>query len=226
MKLSQAQRLWGTILATKTSLRDRLTRWSGKTNLLLAILGVLYLVIYSLQVVFSSQEQLVRDLETASSVIYFIFAIDVVIRLFAAESFSKFLKSSWLEVLALIIPFMRILRVFRVVVAVRGLRPFLKSRIATTGTYIILLLPLTWFTGAVAVLDAEKGGTDASISSLPDALWWSLATITTVGYGEFYPKTFEGKFVAGVLMIIGIALFSAGAGMFASWIMGEKKNVN
>ncbi len=211
-------------MATKKSVKDRLTRWSGKTNLLMAILGVLYLAIYSLQVVFSSQEQLVRDLETASGVVYYVFAIDVVIRLFAAENISRFLKSSWLEILALIIPFIRILRVFRVVVAARGLRPFLKSRIATTGTFIFLLLPLTWFTGAVAVLDAEKGGTDASITSLPDALWWSLATLTTVGYGELYPKTFEGKLVAGILMIMGIALFSAGAGMFASWIMGEKKN--
>jgi len=212
------------MMATKDSVRVRLSRWSTKTNLLMAILGVLYLAFYSLEVVFSSQEQLVSFLETASTVIWVTFAIDVAIRLFVAESVATFLKSSWLEILALMIPFMRILRVFRVVVAVRGLRPFLKSRIETTGTYILLLLPLTWFTGAVAVLDAENKGVDSSITNLPDALWWSLATITTVGYGEFYPKTLEGKFVAGILMIMGIALFSAGAGMFASWIMGEKKS--
>ena len=211
-------------MATKSSFRDGIAKWSSKTNLLMAVLGVLYLAIYSLQVVFASQKQLVLELETVSTVIWLIFAIDVVLRMVPAQSVSNFLKTSWLEILALVIPFMRILRVFRVVVAIRGLRPFLKSRIATTGTYILLLLPLTWFTGAVAVLDAESNGADPSIANLPDALWWSMATITTVGYGEFYPKTFEGKFVAGVLMIMGIALFSAGAGMFASWIMGDKKN--
>jgi voltage-gated potassium channel len=193
---------------------------------LLASLGVLYLVIYSLEVVFFSQKQLVSVLEIASNVIWVVFAVDVVIRVIAAESVLEFLKSSWLEVLALIIPFMRSLRVFRVIVALRGLRPFLKTRIETTGTYILLLLPITWFTGAVAVLDAENEGVESSITNLPDALWWSLATITTVGYGEFYPKTLEGKFVAGVLMIMGIALFSAGAGMFASWILGEKKDAD
>ena len=216
----------GEMSAIKTSIRNHLAQWSGKTNLPMAILGVIYLAIYSLQVVFSSQVQLVSVLENASNIIWGVFAIDVVIRLFAAESVSKFLKSSWLEILAMMIPFMRILRFFRIVVAVRGLRPFLKTRIAATGTYILFLLPLTWFTGAVAVLDAEKNSPDASIGSLPDALWWSLATITTVGYGEFYPSTFEGKLVAGVLMIMGIALFSAGAGMFASWIMGEKDKAN
>jgi voltage-gated potassium channel len=50
-----------------------------------------------------------------------------------------------------------------------------------------------------------------------------LATITTVGYGDKYPTTLEGQLVAAVLMITGIALFSAGAGMFASWIMSDKK---
>jgi voltage-gated potassium channel len=190
----------------------------------MAVLGVLYLAIYSLQVVFSSQEALVGQLEVTSNVIWVIFALDVIFRLVAAESVLDFLKSSWLELLALAIPFMRILRVFRVVVAVRGLRPLLKTRLAATGTYILLLLPLTWFTAGVAVLDAENGGPDASITNLSDALWWSLATITTVGYGDLYPKTIEGKFVAAALMIMGIALVSAGAGMFGSWIMGEKRN--
>ena len=213
-------------MTNKSSIRHALGRWSSKTNLLLASLGVLYLVIYSLEVVFFSQKQLVSVLEIASNVIWVVFAVDVVIRVIAAESVLEFLKSSWLEVLALIIPFMRSLRVFRVIVALRGLRPFLKTRIETTGTYILLLLPITWFTGAVAVLDAENEGVESSITNLPDALWWSLATITTVGYGEFYPKTLEGKFVAGVLMIMGIALFSAGAGMFASWILGEKKDAD
>jgi voltage-gated potassium channel len=208
---------------TRKSIRDNVQKWSSKTNLLMAVLGLLYLAIYSLQVFFSSQEGLVGQLEVASNVIWVIFALDVAFRLVAAESVLDFLKSSWLELLALAIPFMRILRVFRVVVAVRGLRPFLKTRLAATGTYILLLLPLTWFTGGVAVLDAENGGPDASITNLPDALWWSLATITTVGYGDLYPKTFEGKFVAAALMIMGIALVSAGAGMFGSWIMGEKR---
>jgi voltage-gated potassium channel len=150
--------------------------------------------------------------------------IDVLFRLFGSESIPNFLKTSWLEILALAIPFMRILRVFRVILALRCIKGFVKNRATATGTYILMLVPLTWFSGAIAVLDAESSNQDSSITNLREALWWSLATITTVGYGDKYPTTFEGQLVAAVLMLTGIALFSAGAGIFASWIMGEKKN--
>lgn len=214
------------ITIAKETLRVYLANWSSRSGWLMAILGLLYLAIYSLQVVFSGEAQMVQSLEVASSVIWGFFALDVLVRVISSKSLSDFFRSSWLEILALLIPFMRVLRVFRVLVAIRGLRPILRSRFARTSTYILLLLPLTWFSGAVAVLDSEQNLEGASITNLPDALWWSLATITTVGYGEFYPMSLEGKFVAGVLMITGITLFSAGAGLFASWIMGEKKPAN
>lgn len=200
-----------------------LEKWQSKSSFPMAILGLLYLAIYSIQVVYSRDINLSNAMEVASIAIWLLFTFDVLIRLIGSRNIPKFLKSSWLEILALAIPFMRILRIFRVVVAIRGLKPYLKTRIAATGVYLLLLLPLTWFAGAVAVLDAESSNPNSSITNLPDALWWALATITTVGYGEFYPTTLEGKFVAAILMVTGIALFSAGAGMFASWIMGEKK---
>jgi voltage-gated potassium channel len=189
----------------------------------MAIVGVVYLADYSIQVLNSTNQHLVDQLEVISQVIWFIFVLDVLFRLIGSESIPKFLKTSWLEILALAIPFMRILRVFRVVLALRGIKGFVKNRASATGTYILMLVPLTWFSGAIAVLDAESSNPERSITNLREALWWSLATITTVGYGDKYPTTFEGQLVAGVLMLTGIALFSAGAGIFASWIMGEKK---
>jgi voltage-gated potassium channel len=53
---------------------------------------------------------------------------------------------------------------------------------------------------------AERGG-DGSIQTFADALWWAAATITTVGYGDVYPRTAAGRGVAVVLMLIGISLF-------------------
>lgn len=198
-------------------------RWESRSNIPMAIVGVVYLADYSIQVLNSTNQHLVDQLEVISQVIWFIFVLDVLFRLIGSESIPKFLKTSWLEILALAIPFMRILRVFRVVLALRGIKGFVKNRASATGTYILMLVPLTWFSGAIAVLDAESSNPERSITNLREALWWSLATITTVGYGDKYPTTFEGQLVAGVLMLTGIALFSAGAGIFASWIMGEKK---
>lgn len=198
-------------------------KWESKSNIPMAVIGVIYLAAYSLQVLNSSNQILVDQLELVSQIIWAVFVVDVIFRLVGSESIPKFLKSSWLEILALAIPFMRILRVFRVILALRGIKGFVKNRASATGTYILMLVPLTWFSGAIAVLDAEATNPDRSITNLREALWWSLATITTVGYGDKYPSTLEGQLVAAVLMLTGIALFSAGAGIFASWIMGEKK---
>lgn len=197
-------------------------KWEELSNVPLAVLGLIYLAIYSIQVIYRENAQLVSQLETVSLGIWMIFALDVVLRLLLATSFLQFMKSNWLEILALSIPFLRVLRVFRAVIAIRGIKGFFRDRVNATGAYILVLLPLTWFTGAIAVLDAESTNPNALITNLREALWWSLSTVTTVGYGDKYPTTLEGELVAAVLMITGIALFSACAGMFASWILAGK----
>jgi voltage-gated potassium channel len=197
-------------------------KWEESSNVPLAVLGLIYLIAYSIQVIYRDNAPLVSQLEAISLVIWFIFALDVVLRLLLATSFLKYVKSNWLEIVTLTIPFLRVLRVFRAVIALRGIKGFFRDRVNATGAYILVLLPLTWFTGAIAVLDAESTNPNALITNLREALWWSLSTITTVGYGDRYPTTLEGELVAGVLMITGIALFSACAGMFASWILAGK----
>jgi voltage-gated potassium channel Kch len=57
-------------------------------------------------------------------------------------------------------------------------------------------------------LDAERADARANIRSFDDALWWSATTITTVGYGDHYPVTAQGRLVAAGLMLGGIALLA------------------
>jgi voltage-gated potassium channel len=71
----------------------------------------------------------------------------------------------------------------------------------------------------LAVLDAERGRPDAGITSYPEALWWGVVTITTVGYGDFYPTTIEGRIVALAMMVAGIGLIGFVTGSVASWIV-------
>ena len=207
----------------KLDLQKFSSRWSEKSSLPLAFVGLVYLAVYSAQVIVTRTSPLQSTFEIVSAGIWVVFAIDLVFRALGAKSFGSFLRTSWLEIFALAIPFIRVLRVFRVLLALRGLKGFLGSRAQATGLYVLLLVPLTWYSGAIAVLDAESSNPEASITNVGQALWWSLATITTVGYGDRYPTTFEGQSVAAVLMVTGIALFSAGAGIFASWILAETK---
>lgn len=60
---------------------------------------------------------------------------------------------------------------------------------------------------ALGLFWAEQGQND-NISNLGDAVWWAIVTMTTVGYGDVYPVTGEGRIAAGILMILGIAFFS------------------
>ncbi|HEY3058342.1 MAG TPA: potassium channel family protein, partial [Chloroflexota bacterium] len=61
--------------------------------------------------------------------------------------------------------------------------------------------------GAAVLVYLAERGTEGSIQTFADALWWAAATITTVGYGDVYPKTPAGRGVAVLLMLVGINLF-------------------
>ena len=70
-----------------------------------------------------------------------------------------------------------------------------------------------------AILDVERGVPGSHIQTPSDALWWGLVTVTTIGYGDVYPVTMEGRLVAGVLIIFGVAMISTLTGSFAAWIL-------
>ena len=69
----------------------------------------------------------------------------------------------------------------------------------------------------LAIESAERDVPDATITTFADALWWVLTTITTVGYGDRYPVTTEGRLVAAGLMIAGIAVLGTVTATIASW---------
>jgi voltage-gated potassium channel len=72
---------------------------------------------------------------------------------------------------------------------------------------------------SLALYTAEEG-VNSAISSPLDALWWGVVTLTTVGYGDVYPVTPEGRLAASVLMLLGIGLFSAITATVTSFMLG------
>ena len=75
--------------------------------------------------------------------------------------------------------------------------------------------------GAVAALDAEQDAPNANITTIGDALWWAATTVTTVGYGDRYPVTTAGRFIAVTLMVVGIALVGAITASIAAWFVSS-----
>jgi Ion channel len=84
---------------------------------------------------------------------------------------------------------------------------------------IVLVLNLI---AAAMVLEFERGNPAATIDSYPDALWWAVTTITTVGYGDRFPMSSAGRAVAVVLMIAGIAMFGVITATIAAYFVEQK----
>jgi voltage-gated potassium channel len=74
--------------------------------------------------------------------------------------------------------------------------------------YAVLLASIVFFALAGLALAFERNAGEANIRTLGDALWWSMATATTVGYGDRFPVTTEGRTIAVLLMFLGVGLFS------------------
>jgi voltage-gated potassium channel len=93
-----------------------------------------------------------------------------------------------------------------------------RNRYATFLTILLTILVLT--VSSTLVLQFESKSSDATITTGGDALWYSIVTITTVGYGDFYPVTPAGRITAMFIMFMGVGIIGALASILASLLVG------
>ena len=94
------------------------------------------------------------------------------------------------------------------------------------GVYVVSTTVLLVGIASLAVLDAEQNAPHSNIHNIGDALWWSLTTITTVGYGDYFPVTLAGRLVAVGLMASGVALLGTVTALLAQWFVEQVNNAN
>ncbi|WP_407284830.1 potassium channel family protein [Streptomyces sp. BP-8] len=92
---------------------------------------------------------------------------------------------------------------------------------AQAALWVTLLMTAVLLGGAALVVVAESGAPHANITSYPRALWWSVETATTVGYGDFYPVTLWGRVLATLLMLCAITAFGVITAALATWFVGR-----
>jgi voltage-gated potassium channel len=97
----------------------------------------------------------------------------------------------------------------------------LRHRSQYAAFLTVLIAGVVLLTSTLVVVNAEGRSEEASIRSGGDALWWSLVTITTVGYGDFFPVTTVGRIAAAFVMIMGIGVIGALASILASVLVGD-----
>ncbi len=161
----------------------------------------------------------------AENIIIALFAAELVVKVAVAERRLAYLRSHWIDVVIVLVPFLRPFRLLRIL----RLAPFLARGAAGLrqimgpyrGAYVLTIGLMAVLMSAVLVALFERGG-DGSIKGFGDALWWAATTVTTVGYGDKFPVTAEGRAVAVFLMVIGIALFGTlTAGIAAYFVQGD-----
>ncbi|MCM0619345.1 potassium channel family protein [Nocardioides bruguierae] len=149
-----------------------------------------------------------------------LFAVDYVVRFLGADRRGRWVLHHLLDLFILALPLLRPLQLLRLLLLVRVLNRTAAGTLrGKVGLYVALGSMLLALTAALAVLDAERGVPDASITSFADAMWWSLTTMTTVGYGDTYPVTGAGRWVGAGLMVTGVALLGTVTATLASWLV-------
>ena len=166
-------------------------------------------------------------LDWADLLVCIVFLTDFFVRFKQAPSKLAFLKWGWIDFVssipavnvfrvgrvARIIRILRVLRAFR---STKNLVLYLSRERKTTSLAAVTAITLVAIVfAAIAVLQFETSP-DSNIKNAEDALWWAFVTVTTVGYGDKFPLSTEGRVVACILMVIGVGLFGTFTGFIAS----------
>jgi len=196
-------------------------RWDAAREWPLTVAAVVFLAAYAWPVLDPSlAAPLLSVCRVLTWLTWGLFAVDLVVRLVMAADRRDFLRANLLDLAVVLLPVLRPLRLLRLVTLLTVLnRHAGRSLRGRVVVYVVGATSLVMFVAALAVLDAERGRPGSTIDSFGDAVWWSFTTVTTVGYGDRYPVTVEGRAVAVGLMLAGIALLGVVTATFASWLV-------
>jgi len=148
------------------------------------------------------------------------FAADLIFGLTKSRDKKRYLKQHPLEVAAVLLPFLRPLRLMRVI-SFGGLalqKVAIGRQFAITVKVAISAFFISYI-AAIQITISERGVEGSNIKTFSDGLWWAVTTVTTVGYGDRFPTTTEGRLLAVLLMITGISLVGVITASVAAWFV-------
>lgn len=228
---------------TAVEVRDHqarlLDRYQRDTDLPLMVLAISVIPLVLVEFLVDVEPRAERGLELTYNLIWLAFLADYMIRLVLAPDKRAYVKSEWLALLLVVLTFplprvsnpleilrsaraLRLLRLFRIgAVTARGAQRVVKlprganSQLAVgLATFIMLGL-----VASVLALAIEEGRSGSQINTMGDALWWAVATVTTIGYGDVVPQTAGGRVLAFALMLAGVGLVGVVVANLASRVM-------
>jgi voltage-gated potassium channel len=136
-----------------------------------------------------------------------VYAVDLLIRASLARRHWSYVRSHWLNLFVVVLPPLRVVLSLRVVQSMFR-RGNLIRFLLTAGLLVL--------NAAIAVYFYERHAPGSNIHSLGDSVWWAMVTVTTVGYGDYYPVTTLGRMAAGFIMAVGILTLAVVTAQVAS----------
>jgi voltage-gated potassium channel len=209
----------------------------GFLDMIILILSVYVLAAMVVDTFLTLPDQIHDLLMFIDDGICFIFLLDFFIRFFRADNKLRFMQWGWIDILSSIpaLPFLRFGRLFRLIRLFRILRAFRSVKVLTqfvfrnraqgTFTAVAAITLLVVIFSSISILMVEKDPT-SNIKTAEDAIWWSLVTVTTVGYGDKYPVTTEGRLIGVLLMFVGVGIFGTFTAYVASWFTAGSNRSN
>jgi voltage-gated potassium channel len=213
---------------------DRPEKLPG-VQLMILILSIVVLAALLIDVVFPLPPEVSRLVQWLDHLACAVFFTDFCVRFNKAPHKLQFMKWGWLDLVASIpnveaLRFARLVRIIRVIRMLRAVRVsyrmltlIVRDRPGGAFSSVMLTVFLLVTFASLGTLMVEHGP-DSNIQTAEDAIWWSMTTITTVGYGDHFPTTVQGRLLAMGLMLCGVGLFGTLSGLVASWFLGPKKS--
>ncbi len=180
-----------------------------------------------------------KSLETVLTVMNGLFSAiflgDFIFRFWTAPARGAyfFRHFGWADLLAsLPFPQLKILRIFRLIRVYRLMREMgpgviwhtlIRDRAGSALLVLLLMGILVLQFGSLLILSLEQHAPGANITSASDALWYTIVTISTVGYGDQYPVTDAGRLWGSVIIIVGVGIFGTFTGYLANLFLSPRK---
>lgn len=180
---------------------DASTRWERATTPWLTVLAVVSLTTFVLAEALRARGPAIWWIEYG---VWAAFLVDYLVRIKLSGQPWRFIRTHPLDLAAVALPALRVLRLIAVIgrIGMIARRGHAERLLVSTVALVLTVL----LASAAAVLEPERGAPEANITDFPDALWWAITTVTTVGYGDLHPVTPEGRLIGAVLMVVGIGM--------------------
>lgn len=199
--------------------------WERRAERPILFLAVVFLFILILPAALPLTPATKTTLTIINYAIWGLFVLDYAVRLYLAENRWSYIKKHPIEFLIVAIPFLRPLRILRLLpisaYIVKHAKGSFEKRIISFVAFTTVFIAAP---ACVAMYEVERNAKGSTIKTFGDSLWWAVTTMTTVGYGDRYPVTNTGRIIAGFVILAGISLVGLLTAAVAAIFIGSRED--